>query len=221
MLRLIVLILLLLNGVYYAWSQGLLKVYGLAPVQATEPQRITGQLRAQALRVLSGDEMAKMNAPASTATSPRPAECLQAGLFDETQAIALRRTLESVLPGGAWQLDTVVEPARWIIYMGKFPDAQAVAAKRNQLTQLKLKPEPLLNPELELGLSLGAHSTRSAAQEELENLKRRGVRTARIVEERPEMRKALLRVTAVDDVLKVHQDELKSVLAGKSLRACK
>jgi hypothetical protein len=221
MLRLFVLILLLANGVYYAWSQGLLKAYGFAPTQPSEPQRISGQLRPEALRILSSDEARKMDAPASVATSTRPAECLQAGPFDETQAVVLRRTLEAALPTGAWQLDTVVEPARWIVYMGKFPDTQTVAAKRAQLAYLNLKLEPLVNPDLEFGLSLGAYETRGAAEVRLESLKQRGVRTARVVEERPEVRGALLRVTATDEVLKAHQDELKSALAGKSLRTCK
>ena len=60
----------------------------------------------------------------------RPAECLQAGPFDDVQALALRKILEASLPVGVWQLDAVVEPARWIVYMGKFPDAQAVAPDR-------------------------------------------------------------------------------------------
>ena len=222
MLRLIVLLLLLANGIYYAWSQGLLKAYGFAPAQASEPQRISGQLHPEALRILSSDEARKMDAPAPAAsTSTRPAECLQAGPFDETQTVVLRRTLEAALPVGAWQLDTVVEPARWIVYMGKFPDAQTVSAKRTQLAYLNLKLEPLVNPDLEFGLSLGAYETRGAAEVRLESLKQRGVRTARVVEERPEVRGALLRVTATDEALKAHQDELKPALAGKSLRNCK
>jgi hypothetical protein len=105
--------------------------------------------------------------------------------------------------------------------MGKFPDAQAVAAKRVELTRLNLKLEPLTNPALEFGISLGAFETRGAAEVQLETLKQRGVRTARVVEERPEVRGTLLRITATEDVLKAHQDELKPALAGKPLRTCK
>jgi len=221
MLRLFVLILLLANGVYYAWSQGLLKGYGFAPVSQSEPQRISAQIRPEALKVLPGDDARKTETAASTPTSDQPAECLQAGPFDDTQTLALRKTLEAALPVGAWQLDAVVEPARWIVYMGKYADAQAVATKRTELASLNLKVEPLVNPALEFGFSLGAAETRGGAEARLEALKQRGVKTAKVVEERPEVRGTVLRITAADDVLKAHADELKPVLAGKPLRVCK
>lgn len=221
MLRLFVLLLFLANGAYYAWSQGLLKGYGFAPVSQSEPQRLSAQIRPEALNVLPSDEARKTEAAASSPVAARPAECLQAGPFDDVQALALRKTLEASLPVGVWQLDSVVEPARWIVYMGKFPDAQAVAAKRAQLAYLNLKLEPLVNSTLEFGISLGVSETRGAAEARLEGLQQRGVKTARVVEERPEVRSTVLRITATDDVLKAHGDELKPVLAGKPLRTCK
>lgn len=220
MLRLIVLLLLLANGVYYAWSQGLLKGFGFAPVQQSEPQRIPAQIRPEALRILAGDELRRAEAPVAASPARAP-ECLQAGPFDEIQLVALRQTLETALPVGTWRLDAAVEPARWIVYMGKFPDAQAALTKRAELTKLNLKLEPLVNPALEFGISLGAFETRSAAEVQLETLKQRGVRTARVLEERPEVRGALLRITAAEDVLKAHQEELKPALSGKPWRTCK
>jgi hypothetical protein len=219
MLRLIVLVLLLANGVYYAWSQGLLRAYGFAPTPQSEPQRVTQQIRPEALRILTADETRRVEAPLSAPV--RPPECLQAGLFDDVQTVVLRRALESALPVEAWQLDPMVEPARWIVYMGKYADSEAMAAKRTQLAYLNLKMEPVTSPILEPGLSLGAYETRGAAEARLENLKQRGVRTARVVEERPEVRGAMLRITATDDVLKARLDEVKPALAGKSLRSCK
>ena len=45
MLRFFVLVLLLANAAYYAWSQGLLLEWGLAPVSQSEPQRLAEQIR--------------------------------------------------------------------------------------------------------------------------------------------------------------------------------
>ncbi|KAB7533389.1 SPOR domain-containing protein, partial [Verminephrobacter sp. Larva24] len=43
MLRLAVILLLLANAGYRAWSQGLLRPWGLAPEAQTEPQRMHQQ----------------------------------------------------------------------------------------------------------------------------------------------------------------------------------
>lgn len=219
MLRLFVLLLVLLNGIYFAWSQGLLRAYGFAPVQQSEPQRLAQQIRPEAMRILTPDEARR--AEAAPQTPGKPPECLQAGLFDEAQMVALRRSLEATLPPGSWSMDTVVEPARWIVYMGRYPNADALAKKRAELANLHLRYEPLTNPELEPGLSLGGFDTQAAANDELATLGRRGVRTARVVQERPEVRGSWLKIPAADDALRVKLEELKPVLAGKSWRSCK
>ena len=52
MSRLLVLLLVLLNGVYYAWSHQMLRAYGFAPTQQTEPQRVAQQLRPELISSL-------------------------------------------------------------------------------------------------------------------------------------------------------------------------
>ncbi|MDO9164768.1 MAG: SPOR domain-containing protein [Rhodoferax sp.] len=218
MFRFLVLALVLVNSVYFAWSQGLLQTFGFAPVQQTEPQRMGQQIKPDALRVLTAQDL-RLNETA-VRVAARPAECLQAGLFDEAQGAVLRRTLDSALPAGSWTLNAVVEPARWIVYMGKYTSADALEKKRSQLASLNLKFEPLTNPELELGLSLGGFETQAAANAALEALSRRGVRTARVVQEHAATGGIMLRLPAVDDTLRARLALLNPVLAGKALSPC-
>jgi hypothetical protein len=218
MLRLLVLLLVLLNASYFAWSQGMLRAYGWAPAEQSEPQRLQQQIRPEAISILSTDEARRAEQAAQT--PPKPPECLQAGLFDDAQAEAVRQAAEAALPAGAWMMETVVEPARWIVYMGKFPNAAALAVKRAELTKMKLKLLPLNNPALEPGLSLGVYETRAQADAELGTLQRRGVRTARVLEERPEVRHNLLRVPAVDEALRPRLEEIRPALGDKALRGC-
>ena len=63
MLRFLVLLLALLNAIYFAWSQGLLRDYGLAPAQQSEPHHMAQQIRPQDLRILSVDEARRAEAP--------------------------------------------------------------------------------------------------------------------------------------------------------------
>ncbi len=217
MLRLLVLILLLANGLYFSWSQGLLQPWGWAPVQQSEPQRLTQQIHPEAMRLLGAAELSRQTQPPGPATAP---ECLQAGLFDDKQADTLRQALTSLLPPGSWQLEGGVEPARWIVYMGRFADSDALNKKRGELRGLRIRFEPLLNAQLEPGLSLGSFTSEAAASQALNAMADRGVRTARVLQERAELRGQWLRLPQVDESLRPRLDNLKALLAGKPLRAC-
>ena len=216
MLRLAVLVLLLANAAYFAWSQNLLASWGIAPAQQSEPHRLEQQIKPQAIRILASDEARRIE----VAAAPRAPECLQAGLIEDAQASALKQALES-WPAGSWTLEPVAEPARWIVYMGKYLSADNVTRKKAELRQMGVSFEALANPSLEPGLSLGGFASQAEAGRQLEALAQRGVRTAKVVQERPEARGQLLKLAAVDDVLRPRLDELKPVLGGKSLRPCR
>lgn len=226
MLRAAVLILLLANAGYYAWTQGLLRSWGLAPQEQSEPERLANQLHPEALRVLPGkDAKEPPPAPSAASTAGDPAatpsqagECLQAGTFDERQAEALRAAA-SPLPQGSWVLEATAVPGRWMVYMGRFADADAVDKKRAELRARNVaydRPGAALEP----GLSLGRFASEEAANRELANLGRQGVRTARVVQERPEAKAYTLRLPAVDAAVRPQLDALRPALAGKALRSC-
>jgi hypothetical protein len=218
MLRFIVLLLLLANGGLYAWSQGLLLPWGIGPAQQAEPQRVQQQVRPESVRVLPPDEFRGVEV--QLAQAPPPPECLQTPLLDAAQIGPLRTAL-AAWPTGSWSIEALTEPARWIIYMGKYPSVEQVARKRAELRQRGISFEPLGNPELEPGLSLGGFPSEVAAMDQLENLSARGVRTARVVQERPEQRGQRLVLPVVDDTLRPRTGELAPVLNAKSLRPCR
>ena len=224
MLRIAVLILLLANAGYYAWTQGWLRAWGLAPQEQSEPERMANQIRPEALRILPGKDAPAPapEAPAAAASTPAGApaggECLQAGTFDERQAEALRAAA-AALPQGSWALEAAVVPGRWMVYMGRFADSEALEKKRAELRSRNVaydRPGAALEP----GLSLGRFSSEEAATRELANLGKQGVRTARVVQERPEAKAYTLRLPAVDAALRPQLDTLRPALAGKALRAC-
>lgn len=218
MLRFFVLALVLINCMFFGWSQGLLLSIGFGPAQQTEPQRVNQQIKPDAIELLDAQHQRQTETALPVAT--KPAECLRAGLFDEAQAVALREALTDSLAAGSWVLESVEVPARWIVYMGKFANDEAVTKKRNELTARKLTFEPLTNPDLQLGLSLGGFQTRADAEVALSALNRRGVRTARVVLERAQSSGLMLRLPATNDAMRARLEELKPLLGGKQLQAC-
>jgi hypothetical protein len=218
MLRLLVLLLILANGLYFAWSQGMLQAYGFAPVQQREPQRLTQQVRPEAIRVLTPVEFKRVEAQLQAELVPK--ECLTAGPFDDTQVVTLRRALESALAPGTWQIEPITVSARWIVYMGKFPNAEALTKKQGELAAMKLVPQALTNPDLEIGLSLGGFATQAEATAELNKLTLRGIRTAKVLQERPEGKASQLKLSAVTAEMKAQLADFKPSLAGKPLHSC-
>jgi hypothetical protein len=238
MLRLAVIVLLLANAGYYAWSQGLLKSWGLAPEEQAEPQRMNEQIRPETLQILranpgkassspsAGGSSSAAGAPTATASAdaasaPAPAEaaeCLQAGVFDDRQVEALR-TAAASLPQGSWVLDPTPVPGRWMLYMGRFEDQETLDRKRAELRARKVDHDRA-GGTLEFGLSLGRFSSKEAAERELANLATKGVRTARVIQERPDTAGFTLRLPAVTDALRPQLDVLRTAMAGKTLRNC-
>ena len=218
MLRSFVLVLILANGLYLAWSQGWLRAQGFAPAQQSEPQRIAQQIRPEAVRILTPAENKKVLAQVQADLEPK--QCLTAGPFDTAQVNALDQALAAALPPGGWQFESVTVPEHWIIYMGKFANAEALEKKRGELAVLKLVPQPLQNPSLEIGISLGGYDTQAAATAELIKLTQRGIRTARVVQERAAGNATYLKLPAVTDAMKQRLNDVKPALAGQSLKAC-
>ena len=218
MLRLTALALLLSNLLYFAWSEGWLRVYGMGPNVQREPQRVVQQIQPEVVRVLTAVELSRVEAQVQADLAPK--ECLQAGPFDDAQVQVLRNALESVLGTGAWQINTVAVPARWIIYMGKFANPEALAKKRSELQAMRLPMQGLTNPSLEPGLSLGSFESQALANAELSRMAARGIRTARVVLERPESQASQLRLPAVSEVLKQRLTDLRPALAGKPIVPC-
>lgn len=220
MWRSLVLLLVMVNGAYFAWAQGFLNAYGIGPVERSEPHRMAQQIRPEGLRVLSAVEaqrLERLYAPAATTSAKT---CWVAGVFDDAQASALGSAMEGKLPSDSWRLERIVQPARWIVYMGRYDSPDAVTKKRAELRALNVVAESLRNPTLEPGLSLGGYDTSTAANAAMTVLAQRGVRTAKVVQERAEVRGLQLRLPQADEALKAAVESFRPQLAGKVLQSC-
>ena len=237
MLRLAVIALLLANAGYYAYTQGWLRSAGLVTPEQAEPQRLQQQIRPETLKVLRAQGATNnptpppapaaapaadtaASTPAPTAAAPADAgECLQAGVFDDKQATALR-TAAASLPPGSWSLEPTPITGRWMIYMGRFDDQDTLDKKRAELRARKVDFDRA-GGTLELGLSLGRFSTEEAAQRGLTALNAQGVRTARVVLERQAATGFILKLPAVTDAQRQQWlATLRPAMAGKTLGSC-
>ncbi len=217
MMRLLVLVLLLANGAYFAWSHDYLRAYGLGPAVPNEPQRLAQQVKPEAIVLLSPQELAAVEARIKADALPK--ECLQAGPWDEAQAALVRKAL-AAWPADSWRLDVVQEPARWIVYMGQFANRNVQARKQAELARMRIDATPVSAQALQPGLTLGHAESEGAAQAQLANLEKKGIRTAKVVMERDAVDRYQLRLPAVTEAVRSALPELKSAMAGRTFKPC-
>lgn len=238
MLRLCVLLLVVANGLFFVWANGFLSQWGLAVPSKNESFRLADEIEparivirkngAGTIPVPATSQQTPVQAPIAPSlavTAAAPTTCLTAGVFNDKQSGALKQALDAQLPTIRWRFDTSNVPARWIVYMGKYPNNTARDLKKSQLDQIKVRYEVLTEGSLEPGLSLGSHATQAAANQSLQQLLKQGVRTARVLQESPEQKGQTLVVPVVDDANRVKLNSvyaaLATQLANKPLQTCK
>lgn len=249
MLRVVIWLLVLANAGYFAWTQGYLGALGLKPVVQSEPERLRSQIKPEGLRLLNAPRPAEApsNATAPTAAPPSPpapeamaattvaapevpakpqtdntpaTACWQAAIYSPAQADVLRTALQQLgLPDGAWRLNEVLSGGRWIVYMGRYNDEQ-MARKKTELRDIKIEFREVTVPALGRGLALGTFSSEASAEQALQDLSKKGVRTARVAVERPEGTNFVLRLPAATAAQRAQVAGLGAALAGKTLQAC-
>jgi hypothetical protein len=224
MLRALLLLLLIANALFFAWTGGWLAPAWPPPGRGDRaPHRLSAQVRPESVVVIQPGTAAA--AAAASAAAARPV-CLEAGpLTDAELGPAIAALIEAGVPEGGWQQDQVARPGTWAVYFGRFADAAALRAKEAELARLKLELQPVTAPpELAPGLMLPPLERREDADAALAALVLRGMRTARVVALPAPPPQYWLRAPQADAELQARLLALKSPalagVAGAGFIAC-
>jgi hypothetical protein len=213
MMRVVVLILLLANLGFYAWTQGWLDAaLGVSALGDREPERLARQVSPQAIRIL----------PPQPAPRVAANVCMEAGPFTPAQVPAAQAVLQAALPAGGFSpVSQEVAPV-WTVYMGRFANREALERKLEELQRLQLPHQEVTTPEeLAPGVSLGRFGDAAAANKALTEFAQRGVRTAKVVELSPATTQVMLRVASADASAQALLAGLRDdALLGKTFAPC-
>lgn len=158
---------------------------------------------------------------AATPSSTAATACFEAGGFDAAQAEQLRAELgRMALPDSSWRLSEVSSPGRWIVYMGRYDSAAQVNAKKAELRELGVEYRDVNVTGLAPGLSLGTFSSEAAAQTALQQAVRKGVKTARVAQERAPSTSFSLRLPAITADQRDRIQSLQPAMGNRQLAAC-
>jgi len=210
MLRAIVVFFLLLNAGLYFWlhdnAQALQPdrepqrlnhqvtpdaVQVLPDLPAASAPRRGASAASAGTAAASGPEAAEVAVAAApvAASGAGPARSVAAAVacsetppLNDAEFATLKTTLgKAGLPDSAIGERRQTKGGAWIVYLGKFADADARQDKVAELRKLDLKPDPVNSPvALAPGLSLGQFTSQADATARLAELAKRGVHTARV-----------------------------------------
>lgn len=157
MIRFAIVLLLLANAGYYAFSQGMLRSLGWGPEDPSEPERVQQQVKPEALRILTPQEAKQAQeqprtAPAETAPAPAPVAAPAPASASDPAAVAVAEPATDTADKTAAEADklavkTTDKPAdkpaekpekpekKECLVAGNF-DAKQVDALRLQLAKL-------------------------------------------------------------------------------------
>ena len=184
MLRVVVVLLLLANLAFFAWTRNWLAPTFPAPTHGQrEPERVAAQVRPDAVTVLAPRAASEALAAAAAASAAAKRICLVAGPFADAEIPAAEAAMAAAsLPAGSWSREQAeaAGPA-WAVYIGRFSDRELMRARAEELRRLGFRVEEAAGAGLVPGLVLARHGSREAADAALAEAQAKGLRTARVV----------------------------------------
>lgn len=252
MLRLLTVLLVAANLLYFGWTLGWLDaVVGIPATGDREPDRMARQVRPELVLLepvasAAGPAEAASGAPevaaaapaaASTASASKPPAsapattslakvapaatasaassgnlCLEAGPFAASDLPAAEKLLQADWPDGKFSRRRIEGGANWLLFMGPYPDDTWLERKKGELSRIRggLPYEVLTSPpQLARGISLGRFGSQAAAEQRLDELRLRGIRTAKIVNAGNGPDTTVLRVAEADNAVAARLAALK------------
>lgn len=212
MLRLLLLLLILANLLFFVWAQGYL---GLRE-DGREPQRLAMQIAAEKLQVAVLD-------PTAAAVKPADESCLLVSALSPGEAQRLIAQAKEKLP----ELKLVLKPGQapkilYWVYVPPLPNKFSVDRKLAELKRLGLSNVSVMPEEGEdkFAISLGLFKTDKEAQEYFQDLLKRGVKSARVQVRESLLDGSQLEVRGPTDLLAKQLPDLLGGQAAAKTTSC-
>lgn len=180
MLRAALLLVVLANALFLAWTRGWLSPSVPPPnLGQREPQRLGAQIRPESVVVLPG----KAASDAISAARAAGQACLEAGPLRDVDVPAAEAALAAAqLPEKRWLREAAPLPPLWLVLAGRATDEAAVRARSDELRKLGLNFELLTAPaELATGFVLSRHASRAEAEAAVASTAVPGLKGVRVV----------------------------------------
>lgn len=211
MMRVLVIVLLAVNALFFVWSRGWLDaVTGLPAQGGREPQRVEGQQHPERITPLAASSLAAM------ATK----SCLELGPLDSDAALAAAQAALKAAGADA-QVRSNEQAGVWLVATIKLADPEFRARKEETYRRMRLNFEPLEGlPAEQPAFVLSRHATQAEAAAQAENFDKRGLKGLRVLALKPAQTRHTLVIPQVDGLLAGRLKASKDAAFAAGFKAC-
>ncbi|RTL40918.1 MAG: hypothetical protein EKK53_14445 [Burkholderiales bacterium] len=211
MMRLLVVVLLVANAAFLAWSQGWLDaVTGIPSHGGREPQRLGLQQHPERIQPLA----------ASAAAALAQRVCLELGPLEGDAALAAAQAALRSL-GADPQVRSTEQAGVWVVATIKLADPEFRARKEATYKGLRLNFEPLEGlPAEQPAFVLSRHGTEAAANADLAALDKRGLKGLRVLPLKTATNRHTVVLPQVDGLLAGKLKASKDTAFAAGFHAC-
>ena len=215
MLRAIIVLLLLLNALFFVWTRGWLdSAIGIKASGDREPERMARQLQPEQIQLLGAQAAAALakRSCLELATPPENDAALQAA-----QAALVR----AGLPGTAISSSSSEQPGVWVVATIKLGTKDFKDRKEETYKRMHIAFEPLTGPADELpSLVLGRFASEAAAKTALDGYEQRFLKGLRVLQLQAPSRRFSLRIAQADGPMQAKLAGSKEPALAGGFKAC-
>jgi hypothetical protein len=207
-LRLVLLVLLLGNVAFLAWSR-----YFSGSGVSVENHLMQQQINREAIRLLPPDKVAALTAQAA---------CVEWGGMSAVDAIKAEEVLGSLLPDAKVTQRRVEESASYWVYFPPAANRQAAQLKTGELKRLGIEDFFIVqdDPKFRFAISLGIFRSEEAAKKRLEALRTQGVKTALVGPRASQVQLVYFQLRNLPEGVNARLADLRRALPAAELKGC-
>lgn len=210
-MRVVVLVLLAINALFFAWSRGWLDtVTGLPAHGGREPQRVAAQQHPERIQPLAASAVAAL----------AQRSCLELGPLEGDAALAAAQAaLRNA--GAQAQVRSSEQAGVWAVATIKLADPDFRARKEATYKQLRLNFEPLEGlPAEQPAFVLSRHASQAAAEAQIEAFGKRGMKGLRVLALKDPLMRHTLVLPQADGLLAGRLRASRDPALAAGFRAC-
>jgi hypothetical protein len=212
-IRVLLIVLLAANALFFIWSRGWLDgVTGVPADAGREPQRVTAQQHPERITPLA----------ASAVSALAQKSCLELGPLDGDAALAAANAvLRTAVPGLDPQTRSLDQAGVWVVATIKLADPEFRARKEATYKQLRIPFQPLEGlPAEQPAFVLSRHASQAEANDEVASLDKRGLKGLRVLALQAPKSQHTLVVPQADGLMSAKLKALKDAALGAGFHAC-